>query len=96
MISSGAEGAVLAALLHRVGDGGRGTARKLVWLSPGEKMRETPNLRRAADSLSTTDFLRALADLGSVIEGAEAAFVADRPEKLRDLFASQAGGDRRS
>ncbi len=83
------EGAVVAGLLVRVADDGRVTARKLVWLA-GEEIRETPNLLRADATLSGEDFGQALADLGGVVEGAEAAFILDTPEKLRGLFTSGA------
>jgi hypothetical protein len=85
------EGAVVVGLLLRVADGGRVTARKLVWLGPGGEERETANLRRTGETLPAEDFGRALADLdGGVPEEAEAAFVADTAERLRALFESQA------
>jgi hypothetical protein len=90
-----AEGAVLAGLLVRIADEGRVTARKLIWLGPEGEVRETANLSRAGDTLSAVEFGRALADFdGGVPAEAEAAFVADTAEKLRALFASQAGAAR--
>jgi hypothetical protein len=89
------EGAVVAGLLVRVADDGRIAARKLVWLSSANEVRETANLPRAGDILPAEDFHLALTDLeGSVPAAAAATFVLDTPEKLRTLFASQAGGDR--
>jgi hypothetical protein len=89
------EEAVVAGLLVRVADDGRVTARKLVWLGPADEVRETPNLRRAGDTLPAGEFHRALADLdGGVPAGAEAAFIADTPEKLRGLFTCGAARSR--
>jgi uncharacterized protein (TIGR02996 family) len=84
------EGNVLACLLVRLGDDGRVTARKLMWLAPNGEMRETANLPRAGDTLPAGDFGRALADFdGGVPAGAKAVFIADTPEKLRALFTSR-------
>jgi uncharacterized protein (TIGR02996 family) len=86
--------AAAAGLLVRVGDDGRATARKLVWLGPGGEVKETANLPRAGDSLPAGEFHRALADLDAgVPAGAEAPFVADTAERLRALFTARAGGE---
>ena len=83
---------MVAGLLVRVADDGRVTARKLIWLGPEGEVRETANLLRAGDTLPAADFGRPLADFdGGVPAEVEAAFVADTVEKLRALFASQAG-----
>jgi hypothetical protein len=87
---------VVAGLLVRVADDGRTAARKLVWLGRADEVRETADLPGADDTLSAADFGSALADLARAgqeedeRQALEAAFVADTPERLRELFTSQA------
>lgn len=76
----------VAALLVRVADDGRVTARKLVWFRPAGGEQETPSLTAAAASLSGAEFGRIATEL-ALDTGATERFMADTPDKLRGLFA---------
>lgn len=79
----------LAALLVRVSDQGAITADKLVWIR-GRLVKETSDLpRRKTVSLTEGSFRDALVDLKLNAVAAE-AFVVATPERLRELFRSQA------
>lgn len=83
-----AEGTVVAGLLVRVSDTGRITARKLIWLGPGDEMRETGNLRRAGDTLPEGDFRQAMDDLRRELPGLRDDFLVSTQQQLRGLFTA--------